>query len=128
MIDAVAITQDEPNAYTVKGILKAVAAEGTGVSIVASSGCEIEGETMQGITRPGEVVWEKVTTPGSRVTITVTRSDNGASSVISIVPGPAADFTLVDGQMVGGRTTPAAPCSGKQRSRLQARRPRGRRG
>jgi hypothetical protein len=83
VIDAVATSQEETNTYTLKAILKAVPADGADVKVTATAGCEIDGETTQSVTSPGDVVWAKLTVPGDTATVTVTRLDSGASSVIS---------------------------------------------
>ncbi len=83
VVDAVATSQEETNTYALKAILKAVPADGADVKVTATAGCEIDGETTQSITSPGDVVWAKLTVPGDTATVTVTRLDSGASSVIS---------------------------------------------
>ena len=84
VVDAVAISQATDGDWTVKGIIESLpSVAGAEVTISATSGCEIEGETSQTITTPGEIVWAKVHVPGDMAKITITRKDNGASSVIT---------------------------------------------
>jgi hypothetical protein len=82
VIDAVATSLDPPQTYSVRGILMAVPAEGTQVTITASEGCAVTGEVSQGIAAAGEVEWSIVTIKDEKASITVTRKDTGASSVI----------------------------------------------
>lgn len=83
VIDAVAISQDEPNTWTVKAIVEALpSASGAEITISATTGVKITGELAQKITAPGEIVWTPVVVPNETAEITVTRSDTGAASVI----------------------------------------------
>lgn len=85
VIDAVAISQeDEPDTWMVKAIVESVpSVDGAEITITATTGTKIEGELTQKITAPGEVVWIPVTVPNEAAEITITRGDNGASSVIT---------------------------------------------
>jgi hypothetical protein len=85
VIDAVATTTDSPDIYSVRGILAAVPDDGTEVTIAGSDGVAVEGETTQSIAAAGEVEWPKVTVSGDaeKPTLTVTRKDSGAASVIT---------------------------------------------
>jgi len=83
VIDAVAISQDEPNTWMVKAIVQALpSAAGTEITINATTGTKIEGELTQKISAPGETVWLPVVVPNEVAEITVTRADTGAASVI----------------------------------------------
>ncbi|MBN1459717.1 MAG: hypothetical protein JXA57_09265, partial [Armatimonadetes bacterium] len=87
-IDAVATTTGESDVYSVRGILTVVSEGGTEVTISGSVGVIVEGETTQSIAAPGEVIWPVVKAtvedPQRPTTITVTRKDNGAASVITL--------------------------------------------
>ena len=84
VIDAVAISQDEPNTWMVKATIESLpSAEGAEITITAPTGTKIEGKTSQKITAPGDVVWIPVTIPNETAEITVTRGDSGAASVIT---------------------------------------------
>ena len=87
-IDAVATTTGESDVFSVRGILAVVPEGGTEVTISGSYGVVVEGETAQWIDAPGEVVWPVVRAtvedPQRPTTITVTRKDNGAASVITL--------------------------------------------
>ncbi len=83
VVDAVAISQEDELTWTVKGIIEVLpSVAGAEVTISATSGCEIEGETSQTLATPGEVLWN-VHVPGDMAQITVTRKDSNASSVIT---------------------------------------------
>jgi len=88
VIDAVATSTDQPGVYLVKGILMAVPDGGTQVTITATGGAAVDGDTAQSIAAVGEVEWPKVTltNPEAAATVTVTRKDNRASSVITWKP------------------------------------------
>jgi hypothetical protein len=88
-IDAVATTTDEPDVYSVRGIVTMVPEGGMDIAISGSTGVTVEGaETTQAISDAGEVSWPVVTAsivdPEHPTTITVTRTDNGAASVITL--------------------------------------------
>lgn len=83
VIDAVAVTTDDPDSYTVRGIVKALGDKGADVSITLSGQGAISGTTTQKLDAPGEVGWG-VTVADESATITVRRGDNGAASVITI--------------------------------------------
>ncbi len=86
VVDAVAIT-GETGEYTVKGIVKAAAGGETKLSIsVTGANNSIGGNGSQSVSVPGEVSWS-VTLPEDKGTIKVTRSDNGAASIITIDRG-----------------------------------------
>ncbi len=106
VVDAVAISIDgEPNTYTVKAILKVLpSVEGADVVITGTAGIEIDGETTQHLDQAGEAVWSKVYIPGDSASITVTRQDSGASSVITFEKFDLngiwnGTFTITDIQM-----------------------------
>jgi len=88
MMDAVATTTDQPDVYSVRGILAMVPAGGTEVTISGSAGVTVDGEATQSLTSVGEVEWPVVsvaiTDPKNPTTITVTRKDSGAASVITL--------------------------------------------
>jgi hypothetical protein len=84
VIDAVAISQDEPNTWMVKAIIESLpSVEGAEITITATTGTKIEGETSQKIKAPGEVVWIPVTIPNETAEITVRRLDSDAASIIT---------------------------------------------
>ena len=91
VIDAVATTTDQPNVYSVKGILASVPDNGTQVTITSTGDVTIDGDATQSVAAAGNVEWPAVTvklasTEGGDAgapTITVTRKDSGAASVIS---------------------------------------------
>ena len=83
VIDAVATSTDQPNVYDLKGILKSVPDKGTEVTITTTGGVKVEGDTSQALAAAGEVDWPTVTISGDDATITVTRKDSGAASVIT---------------------------------------------
>jgi len=83
VIDAVAVTTDDPDSYTVRGIVKALGDKGADVSITLSGQGAISGTTTQKLDAPGEVTWG-VTVADESATITVRRGDNGAASIITI--------------------------------------------
>ncbi|MCL5735137.1 MAG: hypothetical protein M1274_06020, partial [Actinobacteria bacterium] len=85
IIDVVAVSQeDEPNTWMVKAVVESLpSVEGAEISISATTGTKIAGEMSQTITAPGEVIWIPVTVPNEVAEITVTRSDNGAASLIT---------------------------------------------
>jgi hypothetical protein len=56
--------------------------QGAEITITSTTGTKIEGQLSQKITEPGEIVWMPVTVPNDVAEITVTRGDNGASSII----------------------------------------------
>ncbi len=87
VIDAVATTTDQPNVYNVKSILAVIVEEGTQVTIKGSEGVSVGSDATQSIPGPaGTAEWPSVTVDPEALdaTITVTRSDTGASSVISL--------------------------------------------
>jgi hypothetical protein len=88
MVDAVATTTDQPAVYSVRGILAMVPMGGTEVTINGSAGVTVEGEASQSLTSAGEVQWPSVTVaiidPKNPTTITVTRKDTGAASIITL--------------------------------------------
>jgi hypothetical protein len=89
MVDAVATTTDTPDVYSVRGILAMVPAGGTDVAISGSAGVTVEdGEATQSLTAAGEVQWPAVRVaandPKNPTTITVTRKDTGAASIITL--------------------------------------------
>ena len=88
VIDAVATTTDSPNIYSLRAILAAVPDDGTQVEITTTGGVTVEGQTTQPIAEAGELEWPTVTvavsdTDDDAPTLTVTRKDSGAASVIS---------------------------------------------
>jgi len=83
VIDAVAVTTDDPDSYDVRGIVKALGDKGADISITLSGQGAIGGTTTQKLDAPGEVTWG-VTVADESATITVRRADNGAASVITI--------------------------------------------
>ncbi len=89
VIDAVAISQDQPGVWTVKATIEMIASvNGTEVVLTATDGCEIVGDeaTQPLEAAPGEVVWATVMVPDDSEDvpqIIVTRTDNGAASVIT---------------------------------------------
>jgi hypothetical protein len=92
VIDAVAASTDQPNVYSVRAILAVVPKGGTQVTITASGGVTVESETARTVAGPAaDEEWPTVTVPNSTTgtgsdaapTVTVTRKDSGASSVIS---------------------------------------------
>ena len=88
VIDAVATTTGTPNSYSVHGILATVPDAGTEVTITGSAGVTIGGEASQSVAAPsGEAEWPTVTVadadPKNPPTVTVTRKDSGAASVIT---------------------------------------------
>lgn len=86
VVDAVAVT-GAPGEFTVRGILKAAAAGSARLAIsVTGANHAVGGKGTHSVSAPGEASWS-VTLPEGKGTITVTRSDNGASSVISIDRG-----------------------------------------
>lgn len=86
VVDAVAVTGG-PGEYTVKGIVKAAASGGTKLAIsVTGANSAVSGGGSRSVSAPGEADW-KVTLPEGKGTITVTRADNGAASVITIDRG-----------------------------------------
>jgi hypothetical protein len=103
VIDAVATSTDQPGVYSVKGILMAVPDGGTQVTITASGGATVDGDTTQSIAAVGEVEWPMVTVIGGKATITVTRKDSGASSVITWKP---PDASPLDGHWEGESLIP----------------------
>jgi hypothetical protein len=89
VIDAVATSQDEDgqNVWSVKAIVESLpSAEGAEITITATTGTKIEGQTTQKITAPGDIAWVPVKIPNETAQITITRSDSGASTVISFEP------------------------------------------
>jgi hypothetical protein len=89
MVDAVATTTDTPDVYSVRGILAMVPSGGTDVTISGSAGVTVEeGEAAQSLTAAGEVQWPgvrvAVNDPKNPTTITVTRKDTGAASIITL--------------------------------------------
>ena len=88
VIDAVATTTAQPDVYNVKGILAVIVEEGTKVTIKGSPGVSIGGDATQVVPGPaGTAEWPSVTVTdpaAQEATITVTREDTGASSVISL--------------------------------------------
>jgi hypothetical protein len=89
VIDAVATSQDEEgqNVWSVKAIIDSLpSAEGAEITITATTGTKIEGQTTQKITVPGDIVWAPVKIPNETAQITITRSDSGASTIISFEP------------------------------------------
>lgn len=98
VIDAVATSGDQPDVYSVRGILASVPDNGTQVTITASGGATVDGDTTRSIAAAGEVEWPKVTIKGGQGTVTVARKDSGASSVITWTP---PDVGPVDGHWEG---------------------------
>jgi hypothetical protein len=100
VIDAVATT-GEPGQYGVRGIVEAAGDKGTGVKIaVSGENYAIGGKTEQALSGAGEATWD-VTLPKDEGVITVTRTDNGAASVITIenidINGAwSGSFTITD--------------------------------
>ena len=83
VVDAVAVT-GEPGEYTVKGIVQGPGGKSADLSIsVSGENHAIGGKTKQSVTVPGEASWG-VTLPQEKGAIVVTRSDNGAASLIVI--------------------------------------------
>jgi hypothetical protein len=83
VLDAVAVTTDDPQAYSVRGIVKALGDKGTDVTVTLSGEGAIGGDTSQHLDVPGDATWS-VTVLGQTAAITVRRTDNGAASVIAI--------------------------------------------
>ena len=87
VIDAVAISQDEEGTWSVKAIVESLpSAEGAEITITATTGTKIEGQTTQKLTAPGEIVWVPVTIDNELAQITITRGDSGASTIIYFEP------------------------------------------
>lgn len=89
MIDAVATTTDDPDVYSVRGVVTMVPVGGVEITFTASPGVTIEdGEATQSLDAPGEVEWPAVrvavSDPKNPTTIVVTRKDTGAASVITL--------------------------------------------
>ena len=83
VIDAVATSQDEEGVWSVKAIVESLpSAEGAEITITATTGTKIEGQTTQKLTTPGEIVWVPVTIDNELAQITITRGDSGASTII----------------------------------------------
>ena len=83
-IDAVATTTDKPNVYSVRGILPMAGDNGTDVAIKGSQGVSVSGAATQHVAdASGEALWPTITVSGAQPTITVTRTDTDAASVIS---------------------------------------------
>jgi hypothetical protein len=100
VIDAVATSTEKPGVYSVKGILGAVPDGGTQVTITASAGAAVDGDSARSVAAAGEVECSTVTMSGDSATITVTRKDSGSSSVITWKP-PAA-YAVGDTGPAGG--------------------------
>ncbi|MHB0979464.1 MAG: S8 family serine peptidase [Thermoleophilia bacterium] len=83
VIDAVAVTTDDPQAYDVRGIVEALGDKGTDVTVSLSGQGAIGGDTSQHLAAPGDVTWS-ITVLDQTATITVRRTDNGAASVITV--------------------------------------------
>lgn len=84
VIDAVAVSGDQPGEWTVRGIVAACRGDCTEVSIsVSGSGYAIGGDTTASLAAAGEVAWP-VTLSEPEATIVVRRLDNGAASIITI--------------------------------------------
>lgn len=83
VIDAVAVTTDDPETYDVRGIVEAVGNAGADVTVALSGQGAIGGDTSQHLDAPGEPAWS-ITALDQISTITVRRTDSGASSVIRI--------------------------------------------
>ena len=87
VIDAVATSEDESGTWSVKAIVDSLpSAEGAEITITATTGTKIEGQTTQKLTAPGDIVWDPVKIPNETAQITITRNDSGASTVISFEP------------------------------------------
>lgn len=83
VVDAVAIT-GAAGEYQVKGIVGATGEKGANLKIeVTAENSAIGGATEQSLSGAGEVSWS-VTLPEDKGTITVTRLDSGAASLITI--------------------------------------------
>jgi hypothetical protein len=88
VIDAVATTTESPNVYSLRAILAAVPDNGTQVEITTTGGVTVTGQMTQPIAEAGELEWPTVTVAVSDTdtdppTLTVTRKDSEAASVIS---------------------------------------------
>lgn len=83
-IDAVATPlTDAPGEYLIRGIVQAAGKKGTPVTVEVTGGEITKGETPRTLTGAGELGWT-VLMDGEKGKVTVTRSDNGASSVITL--------------------------------------------
>ena len=83
-VDAVATPlKDAPGEYLVRGIVQSVSPDGTPVTIAVQGGKVTKGETPRTLAAAGELGWT-VAMDGDKGTVTVTRTDNGAGSVITI--------------------------------------------
>lgn len=86
VVDAVATT-GEPGEYAVRGIVKGPGGKNAELSIsVSGENHVVGGTTRQSVAAPGESSWG-VTLPKEKGTIKVTRTDNGAASLIVIERG-----------------------------------------
>ncbi len=84
MIDAVAVSGD-PGEWEVRGIIYQCDPGCTDVTISLSEGMAIGGDTTQHLDAAGEVTWS-VTVQDYPASILVTRTNNGAASLITLQP------------------------------------------
>ena len=87
VVDSVATSQSDPDTYAVKATLYAVPPEGLTLETKGSEGAAVQNTSPRQVTAPGTIELTMVTI-GKKAsdpvpTITVTRSDNGAASVIA---------------------------------------------
>jgi hypothetical protein len=89
VIDSVAISRDDEGTWIIKSIVEVVPSRaGMTVTVTATPGVQIKGVPTRRVMVPREVIWAPVVVPQGEAEITVTRSDNGASSTITLGPSP----------------------------------------
>ncbi len=93
VVDAVAVS-GEGSEWTVRGIVTACHPDGTDLTIAVSAPNGVAGETHQHLAAAGEVTWI-VSVDDYPATILLTRTDNGAASLITL------DRPVIDGHYTG---------------------------